>query len=87
MLAAPGGARILASEIQIGQSRMDDAASRYARVLADQAKAGLRVVVIESRDEELVTVKTTRGIHVFTVGRELALEVGLLKRSPETPKQ
>lgn len=59
------------------------------RVLADLENAGLRIVVSESRDERLVTVRTARGIHVFTVGRELAIEVGLLKRPrcpPAKPK-
>jgi len=59
---------------------MNDAANMYAQVLADLAKAGLRVVVIESRDGQLVSVRTAHGVHVFTVGREVALEVGLLER-------
>jgi hypothetical protein len=43
--------------------------------------------VTENRNEQLVTVRTAHGVDVFTVGREVALEVGLLERPPATPKQ
>ncbi|MFP3567779.1 hypothetical protein [Paraburkholderia sp. SIMBA_030] len=79
------GRRVHTCRLMTPEVRTTDAASRYAQVLADLAKTGLRVVVIESRDEELVTVKTARGIHVFTIGRELALEGGLLKRPLRSP--
>ncbi|MFM0360441.1 hypothetical protein [Paraburkholderia sediminicola] len=70
---------------------MTDAACKYATVLAELAKAGLRVVVSENRDGQLVTVRAARGIHVFTVGAKSRFEAGLLKspprRSPAKPKQ
>lgn len=60
---------------------MTDVASRYAHVLADLAKVGVSVTVTENRDGRLVSVSTAHGVHVFTVSREVALEVGLLERS------
>lgn len=65
---------------------MTDVANRYAHVLADLAKVDVSVTVTESRDGQLVSVSTAHGAHVFTVRREVALEVGLLERSPAKQK-
>ena len=61
---------------------MTDVAGKYAHVLADLAKAGVSVTVTGNRDGQLVSVSTTYGVHVFTVSREVAFEVGLLERAP-----
>ncbi|CAJ7344195.1 Uncharacterised protein [Burkholderia pseudomallei] len=61
---------------------MTNVATRYAHMLADLAKAGVSVTVTENRDGQLVSVSTSHGVHVFTVSREVAFEVGLLERTP-----
>jgi hypothetical protein len=52
---------------------MNDVAIRYTQVLANLAKAGVNVKVTESREGQLVSVRTAHGVHVFTIAKDVAI--------------
>jgi hypothetical protein len=63
----------------------DSSAKRFAHVVRALTLAGMPLVIRESTTGSLVTV-TTKGLPVFTVSRDIALEAGLLSLKKQEKK-